>query len=128
MERFENKDYSIILQEVAVGVKSSHWMWWAFPVRFGSWGDRMVSEYTRYYALQDDEVLLFIRIHWNYYEQVLWRLSLFNYDQLKRFFTHDLEKFKNHIHYFYSVLLSHSASRTYDMLLRYLMIIMSRLD
>lgn len=101
MERFEGKNYKLILQEIKFRKKLNHWMWWGFPIHYNSWGNIKVSEITQYYSLKDiHDVKNYLLITRDYYPKALELLSDFTFYELKDFFQHDFDKFKSHIHYF----------------------------
>jgi uncharacterized protein (DUF1810 family) len=103
MERFRTKDFDLVLRELRAGIKESHWMWWAFPVPHGSWGDRDVSPTTRLFALKDtQEAQRFVSEFSLYYKAALEIISSWGLVRIKTFFGPiDTPKFRCHIDFFH---------------------------
>jgi hypothetical protein len=104
-EKYNGNPYkSIILDDInpdrnKTYIKQKHWIWWGFPQKDKSWGDRNVSNQTKQYALYDgDAKSLLENINFQkYYFQALNYLDIIvnrrdtskyiEYDTLKHFYV-----------------------------------------
>lgn len=100
---YKKKDFHLILDEIKKGKKDSHWMWWGFPVFYGCWGNKTVSDWTKLFAFKDqDEAKWFVDEFNQYYKEALQELSTWDLEKIKKFFSPiDFPKFKCHIDFFY---------------------------
>lgn len=95
-----------ILEHLKETRKTQHWMWWAFPQERDSWGNRVVSLWTKDYAVDFDGAIRFLSIShlFKYYHKALEILISKKQkgDSLLLYFgTVDYKKLKSHLHLFH---------------------------